>query len=82
MLHDNDCTTNDGPDPYSKCKFPFRYKGSNVVNCQFGQPSPSADNKFCKRLSQQIAKRYGTFPRKGYSRVCIIETLCTLMQDI
>ena len=71
MTNDQDCTTNDdGPDPYSLCKFPFFTSKLLVPNC-ITTMSPSGNNKACKRLSKQVTKSGGKFPPRGYSRVCI-----------
>ena len=68
LTNDQDCTTNDdGPDPYSLCKFPF-YTNNLLVSDCISIMSPSGNNNACKRLSKESG---GKFPPPGYSRVCI-----------
>jgi hypothetical protein len=70
----HDCTTNNkGPDPFSKCKFPFFSEG---LNLPFNQcvltKSPSAKNKGCQELYQLMKKRNGnttSFLDENYGRV-------------
>ena len=55
------CTTNNkGPDPFSKCKFPFFIENSSI---KFKQciitKSPSAKNKGCHVLFKMMIKRKG-----------------------
>ena len=72
MVHDEECTTEgDGPDPYSMCKFPFWNSGILISDC-ISIFSPSASNKACKRISNQVTKTHGKFPPNGYSQVCIL----------
>ena len=69
--NDQDCTTNDdGPDPYSLCKFPFLKGGLLHTEC-LPSTSPSGNNKVCVRMSEQVTKDHRKFPPPGYSRVCI-----------
>ena len=71
MINDNECTTNDdGPVPYSLCKFPFFTSGLLVTGC-ISVASPSGRNKICKRISKQVTKDRGKFPPPGHSRVCM-----------
>ena len=71
-----DCTTGEnGPDPFSKCKFPF-FIGEQYVGMPFTQclktKSPSAMNKGCKELHNLMIKRNGnatSFINNGYGRV-------------
>ena len=56
-----DCTTGDkGPDPFSKCKFPFFIENTSI---KFKQciitKSPSAKNKGCQLLYKMMIKRKG-----------------------
>jgi hypothetical protein len=58
---EKDCTTGDkGPDPFSKCKFPFFIENSSI---KFKQciitKSPSAKNKGCHVLFKMMIKRKG-----------------------
>ena len=70
------CTTGDkGPDPFSKCKFPF-FLGDAGLTLPFKQciitKSPSAKNKGCQELYQLMRKRKGnttSFLDQGYGRV-------------
>ena len=72
----HDCTTNDkGPDPFSKCKFPF-FSGEAGLSIPFNQclltKSPSQKNKGCKDLYELMIKRKGqdvSFLDKNYGRV-------------
>ena len=74
-LH-HDCTTNDkGPDPFSKCKFPFFLEDTGST-LPFNQclltKSPSAKNKGCQELYQLMRKRKGnatSFLDENYGRV-------------
>ena len=44
------CDTNDnGPNPHTKCKFPFKYKGQTYTKCT-KIVTPSADNPICLQL--------------------------------
>ena len=71
-----DCTTGDkGPDPFSKCKFPF-FSGEAGLSIPFNQclltKSPSQMNKGCKDLYKLMLKRKGqdvSFLDKNYGRV-------------
>ena len=71
-----DCTTGDkGPDPFSKCKFPF-FLGDTGLSLPFHQclltKSPSQKNKGCKDLYELMIKRKGqdvSFLDKNYGRV-------------
>ena len=66
--NDQDCTTNDdGPDPYSMCKFPFINSGMLISNC-ISITSPSGNNEACKRIHKQVMKTHGQFPPNGYSQ--------------
>ena len=61
---EKDCTTGDkGPDPFSKCKFPFFSEDAGLTlplnQCVFTN-SPSAKNKGCQELYQLMRKRKGT----------------------
>ena len=70
-----DCTTGDkGPDPFSKCKFPF-FVGEHW-SIPFNQclitKSPSAKNKGCKEIYKLMKERKGntaSFLDSGYGRV-------------
>ena len=70
-----DCTTNNkGPDPFSKCKFPFFIDkpGSIPFSQCLKSKSPSAENNGCKKLYKLMKKRKGnsvSFPDSGYGRV-------------
>ena len=56
---DLDCTTGEnGPDPFSKCKFPYEFRGLRFNNC-LKSKSPSAMNKDCKELYNLMRKRNG-----------------------
>ena len=71
-----DCTTGEyGPDPFSKCKFPF-FLGDTGLSLPFNQclltKSPSQMNKGCKDLYKLMIKRKGrdvSFLDKNYGRV-------------
>ena len=70
---EEDCTTGDkGPDPFSKCKFPFFIENTSI---KFKQciitKSPSAKNKGCKELNNLMIKRNGnnTNFHDNYGRV-------------
>ena len=70
-----DCTTGEyGPDPFSKCKFPF-FVGEHW-SIPFNQclitKSPSAKNKGCKEIYKLMKERKGntaSFLDSGYGRV-------------
>ena len=70
-----DCTTGDkGPDPFSKCKFPFFMDndGGNPWNQCLKVKSPSSWNKNCQRIFKMMKKRKGkdvSFQDEGYGRV-------------
>ena len=70
-----DCTTGDkGPDPFSKCKFPFFNLNTNsgaFRQCLMVK-SPSSQNKNCQKLFKMMKKRKGndvSFLAEGYGRV-------------
>ena len=69
-----DCTTGDkGPDPFSKCKFPFfvNNPGMAFIECMKIK-TPSYDNKGCRLLYKMMKGRKGdnvSFLEKGYGRV-------------
>ena len=71
---EKDCTTGDkGPDPYSKCKFPFFFENTAIPfqGC-LETPSPSSRNKDCQKLYKLMKKIKGknvSFLNKGYGRV-------------
>ena len=73
---EKDCTTGDkGPDPFSRCKFPF-FLGDAGLSMSFNQcllsKSPSHNNKGCKDLYELMKKRKGnttSFLDKNYGRV-------------
>ena len=71
---EKDCTTGDkGPDPFSKCKFPFFVDNTAMAFKQcLKTPSPSRGNKGCKLLYKMMIKRKGddaSFIDKNYGRV-------------
>ena len=72
---EKDCTTGEnGPDPFSKCKFPFFIDepGSLQFNQCLLSPSPSAKNEGCRKIYKLMKKRKGktvSFLDKGYGRV-------------
>ena len=64
-------TDNEGPTPYTKCKFPFEYGNIHFHTCAFTS-SPSSLNKDCMNLLKSLNATDRTeFPQKGYSRVDI-----------
>ena len=73
---EKECTTGDkGPDPFSKCKFPF-FLAASGLTMPFNQclltNSPSENNKGCKELWRLMRKRKGedaSFLDKNYGRV-------------
>ena len=72
---ENDCTTGEnGPDPFSKCKFPF-FIGEQMslpFNQCLKSKSPSAENKGCQHIYKLMKKKKGntvSFLDKGYGRV-------------
>ena len=71
------CNTGDkGPDPFSKCKFPF-FSGEIGLEISFNDclltKSPSAGNKKCQKIYKLMKKKKGSFLDKGYARVNKIE---------
>ena len=83
-----DCTTGDkGPDPFSKCKFPFFIDNMGMA---FGDcmktKSPSHRHKGCRMLYKEMTKRKGdnvSFLEKGYGRVNTdINTLKSLIPKL
>ena len=63
------CTTNhEGPDPYSKCKYPFRYLNM-VWNQCIKSATPSAKNEICMKLNKEMNTTGTNFLEKGYARV-------------
>ena len=71
----DDCTTNEkGPDPFSKCKFPFFMDnlGAGPFNGCLKVKSPSSRNKNCQTIFKLMKKRKGnnvSFLDQGYGRV-------------
>ena len=71
---EDDCTTGDkGPDPFSKCKFPFFIDNMSMRFKQcMKTKSPSAKNKGCQLLYKMMIKRRGnnaSFIDESYGRV-------------
>ena len=70
---EEDCTTGDkGPDPFSKCNFPFYIAGLNVPFWQCLQTKPPSDhNKGCKELLKlkQRKNKTANMLDKQYGRV-------------
>ena len=71
---EDDCTTNEkGPDPFSKCKFPFFIDNMSMRFKQcMKTKSPSAKNKGCQLLYKMMIKRKGnnaSFIDENYGRV-------------
>ena len=66
------CKTGEhGPNPFSKCKFPFRTPGLDFSNfdCLHGV-SPTAENKICLELFRKMEKMNRTrLLEDGYGRV-------------
>ena len=58
----DDCTTNEkGPDPFSKCKFPFFIDNLSIGFTQCMKlKSPSARNQGCKSLYKLMKKKNAT----------------------
>ena len=73
--HEHGCTTGDkGPDPFSKCKFPFFMDnlGAGPFNGCLKVKSPSSRNKNCQTIFNLMKKRKGnnvSFLDQGYGRV-------------
>ena len=72
---EQDCTTGEnGPDPFSKCKFPFfidEQRSMPFSHC-LKSKSPSAKNKGCKELYNLMIEKNGnttSFLDNGYGRV-------------
>ena len=71
---EKDCTTGDkGPDPFSKCKFPFFIGGLSVPFTQcMKTKSPSQKDKSCRSIYKLMKKRKGnttSFLDENYGRV-------------
>ena len=73
---EKDCTTGDkGPDPFSKCKFPFftdKMKDVMTFTQCLKTKTPSYDDKGCRMLYKKMIKRKGnnvSILDKGYGRV-------------
>ena len=72
---EEDCTTGDkGPDPFSKCKFPFFMDnlGAGPFSGCLKVKSPSSRNKNCQKILKMMKERKGnnvSFPEEGYGRV-------------
>ena len=69
-----DCTTGEyGPDPFSKCKFPFFIDNADGVpyNQCLETKSPSRKNKDCQEFYKMITKRDPTasYLDKNYEKV-------------
>ena len=69
-----DCTTGDkGPDPFSKCKFPFFLGDLNLPFMQcIKTKSPSHGDKSCRSINELMKKRIGnttSFLDENYGRV-------------
>ena len=72
--HEKDCTTGDkGPDPFSKCKFPFFIDNMAIPFKQcLETKSPSQGYKGCRLLYKMMIKRKGitaSFHFENYGRV-------------
>ena len=62
-------TGSQGPDPFSRCKFPFIWGNVPHSACS-SIPSPSSHNKVCSDL-HKFGLNGKPLPSKGYSRVRI-----------
>ena len=61
------CTTSKhGPDPYAKCRFPFKYFDMVWDQC-LRVHTPSADNDLCMKLYKEMNQT--KFLDDGYERV-------------
>ena len=67
-----DCTTGDkGPDPFSRCKFPFFFRNFLLWGC-IKTKSPSHGDKSCRSINELMKKRIGnttSFLDENYGRV-------------
>ena len=65
----NHCTTGaHGPNPFSKCKFPFKLLGDSIVhNSCLKSDSPTAYNAKCMELYKKMNRK--RFLEEGYERV-------------
>ena len=63
------CTTGaHGPNPFSKCKFPFKLLGDSIVhNSCLKSDSPTAYNAKCMELYKKMNRK--RFLEEGYERV-------------
>ena len=63
------CTTGaHGPNPFSKCKFPFKLPGGSIVSNKCSKSdSPTAFNAKCMELYKKMNRR--SLLEKGYERV-------------
>ncbi len=65
--HDFSCTTGqEGPSPYTECKFPFYYIGIPFFKCSH-IPSPSSKDRLCKALIKK--EKLKKFPPTGFTQV-------------
>ena len=60
-------TGKDGPAPYTRCKFPFKFGNLIWTNGCAQVSSPSSENESCKDLQRSLNGL--KLPDKGYSRV-------------
>ena len=71
-LGETTCKTGEhGPDPYSRCRFPFIWGDIPFSRCAYTS-SPSVANEHCTDLKKSIKK---ALPDKGYSRVRTFEKM-------
>ena len=85
---EQECATGEmGPDPISKCKFPFFIDNMGMAfgNCMKTK-SPSHRHNGCRKLYKEMKKRKGnnvSFLEKGYGRVNTdINTLKSLIHKL
>ena len=71
---DRECTTNKfGPSPFTKCKFPFEYRGE-IYNWCIGGDTPAVDNEECMKLNRSEGIYLKTLEHLNYTKVHVENT--------
>lgn len=74
---DSMCTTDaNGPDPFTRCKFPFLYAMTTFHNC-VPADSPTYANPLCKALLKAVGK----VPATGYTSTSIFDEKGKLLTE-
>ena len=69
LMEDKECNTNDqGPSTFTKCKFPFEFRGEIHWHCLWGK-TPSSLNKDCENVKKSEFPKTIVFPPDNYTKL-------------